>query len=204
MGSGASQPTDVDGLFAVAKEVFEAKPGNRCAKYLCDEQVQATVRLLPSEQLTTFVKCVRTGLENQDSGLGCYAITPTDYEQFGFFFNKVIGDYHKDDPAFDGAHESGWELPEAPPDLKALGLAEELSMRVRVGRNLGKFNLPGGMDQKERIMFEESMLDSFEKVKEKYGLMTTITRLLAKVGPQGRKGLGYGDTAVLIAIETAA
>lgn len=42
------------------------------------------------------------------------------------------------------------------------------------------------------------------KVKEKYGLMTTITRLLAKVGPQGRKGLGYGDTAVLIAIETAA
>ena len=42
------------------------------------------------------------------------------------------------------------------------------------------------------------------KVKEKYGFMTTITRLLAKVGPQGRKGLGYGDTAVLIAIETAA
>ena len=42
------------------------------------------------------------------------------------------------------------------------------------------------------------------KVKEKYGLMTTITRLLAKVGPQGRKGLGYADTAVLIAIETAA
>jgi len=36
MGSGASQPTDVDGLFTVAKEIFAEKPGNRCAKYLCD------------------------------------------------------------------------------------------------------------------------------------------------------------------------
>ena len=42
------------------------------------------------------------------------------------------------------------------------------------------------------------------KVKEKYGVMTTITRWLAKVGPQGRrKGLGYADTVVLISVGDA-
>ena len=42
------------------------------------------------------------------------------------------------------------------------------------------------------------------KVKEKYGVMTSVTKLLAKVGPQGRKkGLGYADTVVLISIEDA-
>lgn len=39
------------------------------------------------------------------------------------------------------------------------------------------------------------------KVREKYGAMTTITRLLAKVGPQGRKGLSYADTVVLVRLD---
>lgn len=39
------------------------------------------------------------------------------------------------------------------------------------------------------------------KVREKYGVMTTITRLLAKVGPQGRKGLSYADTVVLVRLD---
>ena len=43
------------------------------------------------------------------------------------------------------------------------------------------------------------------KVKEKYGFMTSVTKFLAKVGPQGRKkGLGYADTVVLISIEDPA
>ena len=36
------------------------------------------------------------------------------------------------------------------------------------------------------------------RVKEKYGLMTRITGLLAKLGPLGRKGLKYADTVVLV------
>lgn len=39
------------------------------------------------------------------------------------------------------------------------------------------------------------------KVREKYGVMTTVTRLLAKVGPQGRKGLSYADTVVLVRLD---
>ena len=52
--------------------------------------------------------------------------------------------------------------------MKKLG-QEELSMRVRVGRNLLGFNLPGEMNKEERIKFEQKMLPAFDQLKEKYG-----------------------------------
>ena len=52
--------------------------------------------------------------------------------------------------------------------MTKLGL-DELSMRVRVGRNLACFNLPGQMDKEERIKFERRMLPAFEQLIEKYG-----------------------------------
>ena len=48
-------------------------------------------------------------------------------------------------------------------DVSKLGL-DELSMRVRVGRNLTQFNLPGNMDRAERIKFEKTMLKAFNKL----------------------------------------
>jgi creatine kinase len=41
---------------------------------------------------------------------------------------------------------------------------DELSMRVRVGRNLAAFNLPGAMDREERIKFEKTMLKAFDSL----------------------------------------
>lgn len=38
------------------------------------------------------------------------------------------------------------------------------------------------------------------KIAHKYGFMTKVTKVLGKLGPQGRKGLTYGDTVVLIAL----
>lgn len=38
-------------------------------------------------------------------------------------------------------------------------------------------------------------------VREKYGFMTKVTKTLAKLGPQGRKGLIYADTVVLITLD---
>jgi hypothetical protein len=46
-------------------------------------------------------------------------------------------------------------------DVTELGL-DELSMRVRVGRNLAAYNLPGKMDKAERIRFEQTMCKAFE------------------------------------------
>jgi PPOX class probable F420-dependent enzyme len=39
------------------------------------------------------------------------------------------------------------------------------------------------------------------RVREKYGLMTRITGLLARLGPLGRKGLTYADTVVLVRLD---
>ena len=36
------------------------------------------------------------------------------------------------------------------------------------------------------------------RVRAKYGFMTKLTRVLSKLGPQGRKGLTYADTVVLV------
>lgn len=36
------------------------------------------------------------------------------------------------------------------------------------------------------------------RVRAKYGVMATLTALFAKLGPQGRQGLTYADTVVLV------
>lgn len=114
-----------------------------------------------------FYQCIRTGLENPDSGLGCYAMTVDDYTKFGGFFDKVIRDYHGDST---GAkrHVTDWNTAGTDYDVRKLG-QDELSMRVRVGRNLVGFNLPGRMSKEERLSFELRMLPAFAELTERYG-----------------------------------
>lgn len=106
-------------------------------------------------------------MENPDSSLGCYALTLTDYTQFGGFFDKVIRDYHGD-TSREKVHVTDWNTGEAQYDVKKLGL-NQLSMRVRVGRNLVGFNLPGKMSKEERITFEKRMIPAFDDLISKYG-----------------------------------
>lgn len=94
-------------------------------------------------------------------------MTPTDYSKFSGFFDKVIRDYHGDESGCK-KHETNWDTADADYDVTKLGL-DELSMRVRVGRNLTGFNLPGKMSKDERIKFELRMLPAFEQLIEKYG-----------------------------------
>ena len=86
---------------------------------------------------------------------------PADYDRFKPFFSKVIADYHGVD--VDAKHTNDWNLSgvEGLPedgnlDLAALGLPE-LSMRVRVGRNLSDFPLPGAMNQDDRVNLENKV-----------------------------------------------
>ena len=52
--------------------VKEEHPENRCAKYL----EQGYYASLTGAERDTFYQCVRTGIDNPDSGMGCYAMTP--------------------------------------------------------------------------------------------------------------------------------
>ena len=94
-------------------------------------------------------------------------MTPSDYHTFSGFFDKVIRDYHGDKSGCK-KHVTDWTTAGKDYDVGKLG-QKELSMRVRVGRNLVGFNLPGRMSKDERIRFELRMLPAFELISEKYG-----------------------------------
>ena len=108
-------------------------------------------------------------------------MTPLDYQKFSGFFDKVIRDYHGDETGCK-KHITDWNTDGVDYDVGKLG-QKELSMRVRVGRNLVGFNLPGRMTQEERIKFELRMLPAFELISEKYG--GTVYSLTPDFGEEG-------------------
>ena len=125
---------------------------------------------LSDDDKPAFLKCLNSGIENVDSGMGCYACQPEDYDRFKPFFAKALAKYHK--VAEDAKHVNDWSLdgveglPEGGVlDIAALGLPE-LSMRVRVGRNLKAFPLPGAMTKEDRCNMENFMLKAFETLIE--------------------------------------
>jgi protein-arginine kinase len=102
-------------------------------------------------------------VENPDSGIGCYVMSPSDLKTFSAFFDPLIRDYHKAKAG--DKHVTDWDASSVGEngvlDVTKLGLSE-LSMRVRVGRNLKSFNLPGAMTKDDRIKFEKTMLAAFK------------------------------------------
>ena len=114
-------------------------------------------------------KCLNSGVENPDSEMGCYACQPSDFDDFKPFFSKVLSRYHK--VPEDARHVNNWNLngvdglPEdGILDISKLGLPA-LSTRVRVGRNLKEFALPGAMTKEDRIRLENKMISAvFEKL----------------------------------------
>merc|ERR1719220_74850 len=168
--SGQKRGLDMsnDEIFALIAKTAAENPGNRAVKYFSKDDYDK----LAEDAKERFLACVRTGWENPTSGLGCYAMAPNDYDDFNFFFDKVIRDYHAADE--NSVHVTDWDASAVGDngvlDVTALGL-DELSMRVRVGRNLSSFNLPGAMSREERIKFEQTMLEAFKKLirNEEYG-----------------------------------
>jgi len=168
MGAGGSvaaekslEETRKELLEKLAK-VKESNPENLCAKHLTAEYFES----LAEEDQKILYRCTITGIDNPDSSLGCYAMKPLDYTTFNAFFDKVIREYHGDESG-EKKHETCWDISGVGEngvlDISKLGLGE-VSMRVRVGRNLTKFNLPGMMDKVERIEFEKTMLEAFKKL----------------------------------------
>lgn len=84
MGASASIENP-DTVWELVNKIKTENPGNRCTKYLTKEYYDS----LSPEQQAVFQKCVRTGIDNPTSGLGCYAMQPSDYETFGAFFDQV-------------------------------------------------------------------------------------------------------------------
>ena len=103
------------------------------------------------------------GLENDDSGVGAYATSPEDYDKFSFYLEPLIREYH----GIQGntKQEHSWDIPvgkylltNIDPNLK------EVSMRARVARNVVGWNLPPKMTKEDRLKFQATMVEIFEKM----------------------------------------
>ena len=114
------------------------------------------------------LKCMKSGIENPESEMGCYACNPRDYETLRPFFAKAIAAHHK--VPEDAHHTNNWALESVDglPDSGLLDLSElglsRMSMRVRVGRNLADFPLPGAMSRKDRVALETRMMAAFDQL----------------------------------------
>ena len=164
------EPVTMEEALSMAKSIAAANPENRAVKHLLALESEGVLNDLSEEVAERLIACVKTGLANPDSGLGCYAMDPKDYDDLAFFFDRVCNDYH-DNPKGDKIHTTTWSLDgvenlpaDGQLDISKLGLGDELSMRVRVGRNLTTFPLPGAMTKGDRINFEKTMLAAFAKL----------------------------------------
>ena len=150
----------------VAKiEALKAERPDNIALQCFDPAYFAT---LPQDLKRRLLKCLNSGIENPDSELGCYACQPSDYDDLKPFFSKVLARYHK--VPEDAQHENSWSLKgvdglpkDGVLDISRLGLPA-LSMRVRTGRNLMDFPLPGSMTKEDRVRLEQRMMAAFEKL----------------------------------------
>jgi len=159
-----SNQASISRIIDLVQKVRESHPSNLSAKHFCLDYFQS----LSPQLKERFVKVIRSGAENADSGVGVYAMYPDDYEVFKPFMDGVIREYHK--ISGEVHHVTNWDLsglPNLPAgqklDLSALGLGTT-SMRVRVGRNLAQFPLPGAMNLNDRISLENQMIGAFEKL----------------------------------------
>jgi creatine kinase len=153
------------GFLQKVNEVKAAYPGNLAMKHFDASYFHG---LLP-ELKQRLYRVVKSGVENPDSSMGCYAMYPDDYEVLRPFFGPVIKEYHKIQGEVH--HKTNWDLPaDHVLDLTKLGLGTT-SMRVRVGRNLDAFPLPGAQTRAQRVQMEEQLVGAFQKLMAdpKYG-----------------------------------
>ena len=96
----------------------------------------------------TFDQVCQSGVDNQDSGVGCYAGDEDSYTVFAPLFDKVIEDYHNGYKPTD-THVSDMD------SSKLQGNADPdgdyvLSTRIRVGRNIRGLGLSPGCTRAQR------------------------------------------------------
>jgi protein-arginine kinase len=159
----SASESEVDGLVESIPALLAANPQNICLNTF---DLSYYNSLKTGALKASFVQCLRSGIENPDSTMGCYACQPDDFDRFKPFFSKALAKYHG--VSENAKHVSDWNLDGVAGlpaggvlDITKLGLPE-LSMRVRVGRNLKRFPLPGAMSKQQRCDMENFVLKAID------------------------------------------
>ena len=158
------EPKHFDAILARIAEIKQSHPDNNIAIQVFDRNYFNT---LNESQKLRLLKCLNAGLQNPDCKIGSYAMNTSDYVEFMPFFQAVIEKHHKVDLSKLN-HTSSWDLSQIE-DLPSNGILDitelslpEVSMRIRVARNIEKYPLPGIMTKEHRINFEKDMKAIFD------------------------------------------
>ena len=158
MNDAISPDFDPERVIAEIAAIRAAHPGNLMARHFDGDYF----RSLDGAAQRRLEAVIRSGIENPDSQMGAYAQQSRDYRDFNAVLEPMIRDYHGIATGAAIAQRHRW--PEAGDSVRldaidpALG---DVSMRVRVGRNLDSFPLPGAMSCADRVAFESVMAGAF-------------------------------------------
>lgn len=142
--------------------IKQSNPENLMARHFAADYYQG----LSADDQQRLQRIIASGIQNPDSSMGAYAMSPQDYDDFAPFFDRLIRDFHgiSADTAIAQPHD--WHSASIC-DLGAIDPAlKEVSMRVRVARNVASFPLPGAMDQAQRVASEAAAASAFAKLIE--------------------------------------
>merc|ERR1711988_545222 len=82
---------DYSSVLARIATLKESHPNNLAVKNFDVEYFNS----LSDEDKPKLLQIAQSGIDNEDSGVGAYAMNPTDYEKFKPYLDKVIREYHK-------------------------------------------------------------------------------------------------------------
>ena len=145
-------------IIARISDIRSAYPGNLMARYFSE----AYFNSLDAPKRDRVWRIIRTGIENPDSQIGAYAQNGADYMDFEPLLEPMIRDHHNIPRERKIMQNHDWSASTSRCRLDDIDpVLGDVSMRVRVGRNLAAFPLPGAMTKAQRLEFEALMIEAF-------------------------------------------
>ena len=145
------------------RNIRETNPENLMARHF-DE---GYFRSLDDPLRQRLIRIIASGIENPDSQMGAYAMNPEDYELFAPMLTPMIRDFHGIPAEAGIAQKHDWDTSRMSCDLGAIdSRLKNVSMRVRVARNVSTFPLPGAMSKEQRVALENLTAQAFTRLRE--------------------------------------
>jgi creatine kinase len=158
MNSPSENTRKSEGEMARIRSIRSAHPGNLMARHFSEDYFIS----LDESKRARLWRIIGTGIENPDSQMGAYAQNSNDYEDFEPLLGPMIRDYHNIPRGQEIGQRHDWSATTSSCNLADIDPAlNDVSMRVRVGRNLAAFPLPGAMTKAHRLEFESLMIKAF-------------------------------------------
>jgi len=150
-------------LIEKIEAIKRTHPGNLMARHFDVEYFLS----LDEHARQRLARIIASGVENPDSQMGAYAMHPEDYDRFATILDPMIRDSHGIPADSKISQQHDWDTAGTPCDLGAIDeRLEDVSMRVRVARNVASFPLPGAMSKEQRVAFEDVAAQAFAQLIE--------------------------------------